>query len=97
MKQLIKQQQPKHQNTMKTLENNSKRKIKTIEVQYSNMTFLVEGYTAYIIGLRDGYWTRTKYTASIKETGENVGGMGDRNFIKRKMELINSRPDLFLR
>ena len=82
---------------MKTLENNSKRKIKTIEVQYSNMTFLVESYTAYIIGLRDGYWTRTKYTASIKETGENVGGMGDRNFIKRKMELINSRPDLFLR
>jgi hypothetical protein len=81
---------------MKTLENTKTTKIKSIEVKYSNMTFVVEAYTSYVVGLRDGYWTKIKYSASIKESGYHVGGFGDKNFTIKKMELINSRPDLFL-
>jgi hypothetical protein len=80
---------------MKTLENNSKRKIKTIEVQYSNMTFVVQAYSHFII-CKKSAWSTTKYTASIKETGKGIGGMGGRKLIKQQMELINSMPELFL-
>lgn len=82
---------------MKTLENTTTRKVKTIEVQYSNMTFIVQSYSHYITTVNNPSWTRNKYTATIKETGEGIGMMGGRDLIKKQMELINSRPDLFLR
>ena len=79
-----------------TVENNRIRKIKTVEVQYSNMTFIVQAYSHYITTLRTPYWTKTQYSATIKETGEGIGIGGRRKTIKSQMELINSRPDLFL-
>ncbi len=81
--------------TMKTLENNKTRKIKTIEIQYSNMTFIVQAYSHFII-CKKSSWSTTKYTASIKETGKGIGLMGGRKLIKKQMELINSMPELFL-
>ena len=82
---------------MKTLENTTTKKVKTIEVQYSNMTFIVQSCSHYITTVNNPSWTRNKYTATIKETGEGIGMMGGRDLIKKQMELINSRPDLFLR
>lgn len=82
-------------NTMKTLENNNSRKVKSIEVQYSNMTFVIQAHTHFIVGMNSG-WSKTKYTAFIKETGQGIGSMGSRKLIKSQMELINSKPDLFL-
>jgi hypothetical protein len=81
---------------MKTLENNKNRKVKSIELTYSNMTFVVEAHSHFII-CKNSAWTKTRYTASIKETGEGIGSMGNRELIKRQMELINSKPELFLR
>jgi hypothetical protein len=60
------------------------------------MTFVVQTHSHYIIGKNSG-WSKNKYTAFIKETGEGIGSNGSRELIKRQMELINSRPDLFLR
>lgn len=82
---------------MKTLLNTKTRKIKSIEVVYSNMTFIVEAYTYYMELLNNPSWTKIKYTATIKETGENIGMMGGRKLIKSQMELINSKPNLFLK
>jgi hypothetical protein len=42
-------------------------------------------------------WSSNKYTAKIKETGEGIGMIGGRKLIKSQMQLINSRPDLFLK
>ena len=64
---------------MKTLENTSKRKIKMVEVKYSNMTFQVQSYSHYMKELETPTWSKNRYTAKIKETGENIGMMGDRN------------------
>lgn len=102
---------------MKTLESTKTRKVKVIEVKYSNMTFIVKVSTHYmtalcetkvidkatgtetIIGeaLNNPSWAANKYTATIKETGEGIGLMGGRKLIKSQMELINSKPHLFLR
>lgn len=81
---------------MTTLENTKTRKTKSIEVIFSNMTFVINASTHFLIGLNSG-WSRTKYTATIKETGEGIGVIGGKEMIKRQMELINSRPDLFLK
>ena len=81
---------------MRTIESNKKRKIKTIELKYSNMTFIVEARSHFIIGFNPS-WATNKYTAKIKETGEGIGVIGGRKLIKSQMELINSRPDLFLK
>ncbi len=61
------------------------------------MTFVVQAYSHYMAALRNPGWARTRYTAVIKETGENIGTMGDRKFIKAQMEIINSKPHLFLK
>lgn len=82
---------------MKTLENTKTRKVKSVEVQYSNMTFIVEAYAYYMDILNNPSWTKNKYTATIKETGEDIGMMGGRKLIKSQMELINSKPHLFLK
>jgi hypothetical protein len=82
---------------MKTLENNTNRKVKSIEVTYSNITFVVQAHSQFIVGRINSGWSKNKYTAIIKETGEGIGANGSRELIKRQMELINSRPDLFLR
>lgn len=82
---------------MKTLLNTKTRKIKSIEVVYSNMTFVVEAYTYYMDLLNNPAWTKIKYTATIKETGEGIGMMGSRKLIRSQMELINSKPHLFLK
>jgi hypothetical protein len=82
---------------MKTLESTKKRKIKMVEVKYSNMTFLVEAHSHYMKELNNPHWARNRYTAKIKETGENIGGMGDRKLIRSQMEIINSKPHLFLK
>ena len=82
---------------MTTLENTKTRKTKSIEVIYSNMTFVIKASCHYVIAVKNQGWTTTKYTATIKETGEGIGAMGGKEIIKRQMELINSRPDLFLK
>lgn len=82
---------------MQTLENTQTRKIKAIEVTYSNMTFVIKASTHYIIALKNSGWSTIKYTAIIKETGEGIGVIGGRKLIKNQMELVNSRPDLFLK
>jgi hypothetical protein len=69
---------------------------KTIEVKYSNMTFVVTAYAHYMSALLNPGWSRTTYTATIKETGENIGMRGDRSLIRSQMSLINSKPELFL-
>jgi hypothetical protein len=81
---------------MKTLENTKTRKVKVIEVNYSNMTFIVQAYSHYMAALENPHWSTNRYTATIKETGEGIGMMGDRKLIKSQMELINSKPNLFL-
>lgn len=81
---------------MRTLENTKKRKVKTIEVKYSNMTFIVKVSSHYMAQLENPGWASNRYTATIKETGENIGMMGGRKLIKSQMELINSKPNLFL-
>lgn len=81
---------------MTTLENTKTRKTKSIEVIFSNMTFVINASTHFLIGLNSG-WSRTKYTATIKETGEDIGVIGGKEMIKRQMELINSKPEFFLR
>jgi hypothetical protein len=82
---------------MTTLENTKKRKVKMVEVKYSNMTFLVEAYSHYMKELNTPAWARNRYTAKIKETGEGIGMMGDRKLIRAQMEIINSKPHLFLK
>ena len=82
---------------MQTLENTKNRKVKAIEVIFSNMTFVVKASSHYIDAVNNPGWSKIKYTATIKETGEGIGMMGGRTLIKNQMELINSRPDLFLK
>jgi len=82
---------------MRTLENTNTRKVKVVEVKYSNMTFIVQAYSHYMAALNNPAWANNRYTATIKETGEGIGMMGGRKLIKSQMELINSKPHLFLR
>lgn len=82
---------------MKTVENTKTRKIKTIEIKYSNMTFVVQSYSHYMAALWNPGWSKNRYTATIKETGEKIGMMGDRALIRLQMEIINSKPHLFLK
>jgi hypothetical protein len=82
---------------MKTLQSTAVRKAKTIEVKLSNMTFVVQAYSHYIYAVKDPAWTKTTYTATIKETGEGIGTMGGRKLIRSQMALINSKPELFLK
>jgi hypothetical protein len=82
---------------MKTIENNQKRKIKIIEIKLSNMVFEVQAYSHYITELLNSGWSRTRFTAKIKNTGEGIGIIGGKRFIRQQMEIINSRPDLFLK
>ena len=82
---------------METLENTKTRKIKIIEIKYSNMTFIVQVYSHYMVALKNPGWANNRYTAKIKETGESIGMTGGRKLIKSQMELINSKPNLFLR
>jgi hypothetical protein len=82
---------------MKTLENTKTRKVKSIEVIFSNMTFMINASCHYLVAVNNQGWSNIKYTARIKETGEGIGVCGGRTLIKRQMELINSRPDLFLK
>jgi len=81
---------------MKTLQNTKTHKMKTTEIVFSNMTFIVELSCHYMAALNNPGWSTIKYRASIKETGKGIGGFGGKNLITRQMELINSRPDLFL-
>jgi hypothetical protein len=82
---------------MKTLVNNKNRKVKSIEVQYSNMTFQVLIYCDYIIGRKKAGWSNNSYTAIIKETNKiGVSSYPSLKSIKKEMELINSKPELFL-
>ena len=81
---------------MTTLANTKTTKVKAIEVKYSNMTFIVQAYSHYMAALNNPGWAKNRYTATIKETGERIGMMGDRKLIKLQMELINSKPHLFL-
>ena len=82
---------------METIKNTKTKKVKVIEVQYSNMTFIVQAYSHYMAALNNPHWSKTQYTAVIKETGKSSGGLGSRQLIKSQMEIINSRPDLFLK
>jgi len=82
---------------MKTLENTKTRKVKSIEVKYSNMTFIIEARSHYMAALNNPGWSKTKYTAKIKETGERIGLVCGRHLIKTQMELINSKPHLFIK
>jgi len=82
---------------MKTLVNTTTHKVKEIEVIFSNMTFVVWAHTHYMSALNNPGWATNKYTATIKETGESIGMMAGRTLIKKQMELVNSRPDLFLK
>lgn len=81
---------------LKTVPSISSRKIKTIEVKYSNMSFIVQVYSHYCENLWQPHWSVTKYSAIIKETGKGIGVLGSRKLIKAQMELINSKPHLFL-
>lgn len=82
---------------MKTLENTKTTKVKSVEIKYSNMTFIVEAGCYYVNHPIIPSWVRTYFTARIKETGECTGFMGSKKEIKNHLELINSRPDLFLK
>jgi hypothetical protein len=82
---------------MTTLESTAVRKVKAIEVSFSNMTFIVQAQSHYMAALNNPNWSTNRYTATIKETGEGIGMMGGRKLIKSQMELINSKPHLFLK
>lgn len=82
---------------MKTVESTKTRKIKTVEIKCSNMTFIVQSHSHYMAALWNPGWSKNRYSAIIKETGEKIGMLGDRALIRRQMEIINSKPHLFLK
>jgi hypothetical protein len=82
---------------MTTLESTAVRKVKAIEVSFSNMTFIVQAHSHYMAALNNPGWSTNKYTATIKQNGKGIGMMGGIKLIKSQMELINSKPHLFLR
>ncbi len=82
---------------MKTTINTNTRKEKTLEVKFSNMTFVVKAYSHFMRELNSPYWVKNRFSATIKETGENIGFIGCRKNLKAQMELVNSKPHLFLR
>ena len=81
---------------MRTLESTKTRKVKSIEVKMSNMTFIITCHAHYILGFNGG-WSKNKYTAVIKNNFQGIGTRGNLKAIRSQMELINSRPDLFLK
>lgn len=60
------------------------------------MTFIVKVESHYMASLNNPTWSANKYTATIKETGMPIGGYGGRKQIKDQMNIINSKPHLFL-
>ena len=82
---------------MKTILNTNAKKIKTLEVKYSNMTFIVWCYSHYMKSLNNPSWSKNRYTAIIKENGQGIGGVHDRKQLRAQMDLINSKPHLFIR
>jgi hypothetical protein len=83
---------------MTTLVNNPARKVKSIEVKYSNMTFKVLVYCNYINTRNKSEWSSNIYTAIIKETNEMVASSyPDRESIKTIMAFINSKKDVFVK
>ena len=83
-------------NKMQTIESNKTRIIKTIEIKRSNMSFIVTAHCHYMAALQNPGWSAIRFSAEIKETGENIGGVGGKSLIKKQIELINSKPELFL-
>lgn len=81
---------------MKTLVNSKNQKVRTVEVKMSKLTFVVEVRSHYMAALLNPGWSTNKYTAKIKETGENIGMMGGRKLIKDQMNIINNNSHLFL-
>ena len=82
---------------MKTTKNTLTHKEKTIELKYSNMTFVITARCHYMKDLNTPGWSMTKYTGIIKETGEGIGLMGSRKLIRSQIHLINSNSHLFLK
>jgi hypothetical protein len=83
---------------MKTLVNNPTRKVKSIEVKYSNITFKVLVYCNYINSRKKSGWSSNIYTAIIKDTNEMVASSYPTiESIKTIMAFINSKQDVFLK
>lgn len=81
---------------MKTTKNTNTEKAKQFEVKFSNMTFVIECYAHYMKSLNTPTWSKNKFTATIKQTGEAIA-YGGKKQVKAQMEIINNRPDLFLK
>lgn len=81
---------------MKSLVSTTANRVKTVEVKMSNMTFVVTCSSHYLAALNNPHWTTPVFVAHIKETGEKISPMCGKRFIKQQMELINSKPHLFL-
>lgn len=72
------------------------KKIKTFEMEYSNIIFIVRVYSHYMAQLNNPYWSSNRYTATIKKTGEDIGVVGSRDAIRKQMQLVNLKYNLFL-
>lgn len=83
-------------NTLNTIKTITTRKEKTIEFKMSNMTFIVKAYSHYITARNSG-WTRTRFSAKIKETSQGIGVLGNLEMVRRQMKNINSKSHLFLK
>ena len=81
---------------MKSLVRTSSTRIKQVEVKMSNMTFVVNCESHYIRTVKNPSWSTPKFTAVIKETGEKLTTLCGKKFLISQMELINSKPHLFL-
>jgi hypothetical protein len=81
---------------MKSLVSTTSRKVKSVEVKMSNMTFVVNCEMTFIRSVKNPSWSTPKFTAVIKETGEKLSTFCGKKFLKNQMELINSKPHLFL-
>lgn len=82
---------------MHTQINNQKRIIKTTEVKFSNISFIVTISAHYMESLWHPSWSKSKYTATIKETGEGIGCIGGKKHIVQQMKIINDNYKLFIK
>lgn len=80
---------------MKSLVSTTASKVKSVEVKMSNMTFVVKCESHFIIA-KKSTWSTPKFTAIIKETGEKLTTLCGKNFLRTQMEMVNSKPHLFL-
>ena len=80
---------------MKSLVSTTSRKVKSVEVKMSNMTFVVNCESHFIV-CKKSSWSTPKFTATIKETGEKLTTLCGKSFLRTQMEIINSKPHLFL-